>query len=115
LLRAARQQRTWLCADLAMDLLVLPLAYVALNVVALLVAATLLWLWDPAATLGLWLAAGCAVSLTLYVLRGWQLSRMGARGLLDLVRAPFFVAWKLLLMLQRRESQEWVRTRRKLS
>jgi cellulose synthase/poly-beta-1,6-N-acetylglucosamine synthase-like glycosyltransferase len=115
LLRAARQQRAWLCVDLAMDLLVLPLAYVALNVCALLVAATLLWLWNPAATLGLWLVAGCAVSLTLYVLRGWQLSRMGARGLLDLVRAPFFVAWKLLLMLQRRESQEWVRTRRKLS
>jgi cellulose synthase/poly-beta-1,6-N-acetylglucosamine synthase-like glycosyltransferase len=119
LLRAARRQRSWLCVDLAMDLLVLPLAYVAINVVALLGVATLLWLLNPAAMLwpALWLGLGgaCAVSLVLYVLRGWQLSGMGARGLLDLARAPFFVAWKVLLMLQPRGSLEWVRTRRKLS
>lgn len=116
LLRAAGRQRTWLCVDLAMDLLVLPLAYVALNVLALLGAAGLLWLWNPLAALPwLWTGAACASSLALYVLRGWHLSGMGARGLLDLARAPGFVAWKVLLMLQPRASPAWVRTRRKLT
>jgi 1,2-diacylglycerol 3-beta-glucosyltransferase len=63
----------------------------------------------------LWLGVACAASLALYVLRGWQLSGLGAQGLIDLARAPFFVAWKVLLMLQPRDSLEWIRTRRKLS
>jgi hypothetical protein len=46
------------------------------------------------------------------VLRGWQLSGIGARGLLDLARAPGFLVWKLLLMRRRRRSDEWVRTDR---
>jgi cellulose synthase/poly-beta-1,6-N-acetylglucosamine synthase-like glycosyltransferase len=115
LLRTALLQRSWTCLDLALDLLVLPLAYVALNVVALLLAAGLALLWGSAASTWMWIGAACAFSLSLYVLRGWQLSGMGARGLLDLARAPFFVAWKVLLMLQPRGSLEWVRTRRKLS
>jgi hypothetical protein len=48
----------------------------------------------------------------LYVLRGWQLSGIGARGLIDLARAPGFLVWKLLLMMRRRKSNEWVRTDR---
>jgi cellulose synthase/poly-beta-1,6-N-acetylglucosamine synthase-like glycosyltransferase len=114
LLRAAMRQRSLACLDLALDLLVLPLAYVALNVLLLLLGAGLVSWWDPTAMHWLWLACGCAASLALYVLRGWQLSGMGAAGLLDLARAPFFIAWKVLLMLQPRESA-WVRTRRKLS
>jgi hypothetical protein len=60
----------------------------------------------------LWLGLLCGLSLLAYVLRGWQLSGVGARGLMDLARAPSFVLWKLLLMLRARESAEWVRTRR---
>ena len=115
LLRAAVRQRSLPCLDLALDLLVLPLAFVALNVTLLLIGGALLLLWNPAATHWLWLGGGCGLSLALYVLRGWQLSGMGAAGLMDLARAPFFVAWKVLLMLQPRESLAWVRTRRKLS
>jgi 1,2-diacylglycerol 3-beta-glucosyltransferase len=114
LLRAAARQRSLPCFDLALDLLILPLAYVALNVGLLLLGGALLLLWNPAATHWLWLGCACAASVALYVLRGWQLSGMGAAGLLDLARAPFYVAWKVLLMLQPRESA-WVRTRRKLS
>ena len=51
--------------------------------------------------LWLWLGLGCGISLLLYVLRGWQLSGVGVRGLVDLLRAPFFVLWKVLLMLRR--------------
>jgi hypothetical protein len=51
----------------------------------------------------------------IYVTRGWQLSGTGARGLLDLAGAPFFVVWKVVVMLERRRSTEWVRTHRKTS
>jgi hypothetical protein len=52
--------------------------------------------------------------LAAYVLRGWQLSRTGLRGLADLCCAPAFVAWKLALALLQpfRKSDEWVRTGR---
>jgi hypothetical protein len=33
----------------------------------------------------------------------------------DLLRAPFFVLWKALLMLRARKSSEWVRTKREQS
>jgi 1,2-diacylglycerol 3-beta-glucosyltransferase len=50
----------------------------------------------------------------LYVLRGWWVSGMGARGLLALAHAPFYVAWKVWLMLSRpaEKKGEWVRTTR---
>jgi hypothetical protein len=112
LLQAALRRRSAVCFDLALDLLVLPLSYVALNVSALIVlAAVATWLQPPLQP-WLWLGLGCAASLVLYVLRGWQLSGIGARGLLDLARAPGFLVWKLLLMRRRRRSDEWVRTDR---
>jgi cellulose synthase/poly-beta-1,6-N-acetylglucosamine synthase-like glycosyltransferase len=112
LLEAACRQRSAVCFDLALDLLVLPLSYVTLNVLALLVLATLATWWQPPLRPWLWLGGACAASLVLYVLRGWQLSGTGARGLFDLARAPGFIVWKILLMLRRRTSDEWVRTDR---
>jgi 1,2-diacylglycerol 3-beta-glucosyltransferase len=115
LLKAAFSRPSAVCLDLAMDLIVLPFTYVALNVGALLVV-SLLCAWLNAAFLPwVWLSAGYVVLLALYVLRGWQLSGTGMRGLLDLLGAPVFVIWKLLLMLNRRQSNEWVRTERKRS
>ena len=112
LLRAAIRRRSKICLDLALDLLVLPLSYVALNIAALIAAgATAAWLL-PSLSWSIWLGPICAAALVLYVLRGWQLSGIGARGLLDLVRAPGFLVWKLLLMVRRRRSSEWVRTER---
>jgi hypothetical protein len=60
----------------------------------------------------LWLGLICCLCLLLYVLRGWQLSGVGVRGLMDLARVPSFVLWKVLLMLRARGSAEWVRTKR---
>ncbi len=100
------------CLDLALDLLVLPLSYVAINVSLLIAVASIAALFGLSSTLWLWLGLGCSMSLLLYVLRGWQLSDAGLRGLLDLLRAPFFVLWKVLLMLRRHETVEWVRTKR---
>ena len=112
LLMAAFRRRSALCLDLALDLLVLPLSYVTLNVALLLVAAGVAT-WRQIGSAGwLWLAAGCGLSLVLYVLRGWRLSGIGARGILDLARAPFFLVWKLLLILRPHGSAEWIRTHR---
>jgi cellulose synthase/poly-beta-1,6-N-acetylglucosamine synthase-like glycosyltransferase len=113
LLRAAVQQPSRVCLDLGIDLLVLPLSYVALNVLALLAFAAAMAPWQAAAIPWLMVGAVCAASLIVYVLRGWQLSEMGARGLLDLARAPFFLVWKVWLLLCSRGSRAWVRTPRK--
>ncbi|MBL6749327.1 MAG: glycosyltransferase [Nevskia sp.] len=112
LLRAAVARPSAVCLDLALDLLVPPLSYVALNVALLAAAAGALCRWQPAAQAWLWIALGCLTSLLLYVLRGWRLSGLGARGLADLAYAPFFVGWKLVAMLGRRESRGWVSTKR---
>ena len=114
LLRAAARQPSLVCLDLALDLFVLPLSYVALNVVVLLAVAAALAPWQAAALPWMWAGAACAASLALYVLRGWQLSGMGALGLVDLARAPVFLLWKALLLLRSRGSLAWVRTPRRL-
>jgi cellulose synthase/poly-beta-1,6-N-acetylglucosamine synthase-like glycosyltransferase len=113
LLRAALQRRSVVCLDLAFELLLLPLSYVALGVGALLACALLAAWWHSDFMPWVWFSFACGLCLVAYVMRGWQLSGMGARGLLDLLGAPVFVAWKLLLMLRRNESVGWVRTERK--
>jgi len=112
LIGAAFRRRSGICLDLALDLLVLPLSYVVMNVAALIGLAGLATWWQPSLQPWAWFSAGCTACLILYVLRGWQLSGIGARGLLDLARAPGFLVWKILLMLKRRRSSEWVRTDR---
>jgi cellulose synthase/poly-beta-1,6-N-acetylglucosamine synthase-like glycosyltransferase len=112
LLKQAAAARSLLCLDLALDLLVPPISYIALMDVALL---TIAWLPDPGQALHSgwwWTGLLSSAALTLYVMRGWQLSGTGMRGLLDLLRAPFFLAWKVLVMLGARRSAEWVRTKR---
>lgn len=111
LIGAAFHRRSLVCLDLALDLLVLPLSYLALGVVTLLIAGALAsyFLAQPSI---LWLALADLAALVAYVLRGWKLSDVGARGLLDLLRAPGFILWKSLLMLRGRRAQQWVRTDR---
>jgi hypothetical protein len=114
LLGEALRKRDGVLLDLAMDLLVPPLSYVVLGAVALSVAAGALSLWQGFAPLSIAAGAFCVGSLGLYVLRGWWVSGMGARGLLDLMRAPFYVFWKVWLMVAgpRDKKGEWVRTTR---
>ena len=112
LLRAALGSGGKVCLDLLLDLWVLPLSYVVLNVLLLIGLAGMARPWEASLGIWAWVGAGCAVCLMLYVLRGWQLSGVGARGALDLLRAPFYVLWKLVLMLRTHAPAEWVRTRR---
>lgn len=115
LLQAAGGAGGRVCLDLAIDLLLPPLSYVAVNAALLIVLAGLATWWDPSLGIWLWLGVVSGVSLLLYVLRGWNLSGVGWHGLLDLLHAPLFVVWKLLLMLRAHESAEWVRTKRERS
>jgi cellulose synthase/poly-beta-1,6-N-acetylglucosamine synthase-like glycosyltransferase len=111
LLGQALGRRSRVCLDLALDLLVLPLSYVALNVAVLLVLAV--FAGGRVSAAWEWLGVGCCIALMVHILRGWQLSGAGMRGLLDLCRAPFFLVWKLMVMLGGgAESKEWVRTKR---
>ncbi|MBK6853961.1 MAG: glycosyltransferase [Burkholderiales bacterium] len=115
LLRAAPGAGGRVCLDLALDLLVPPLSQVAVGIVLLIGLAGLASLLDAALLTWLWVGLACGACLMLYVLRGWQLSGVGWRGLVDLLRAPFFVVWKLALLLRARGSGVWVRTRREHS
>jgi cellulose synthase/poly-beta-1,6-N-acetylglucosamine synthase-like glycosyltransferase len=110
----ARWRRTGsgVCLDLALDLLVPPLSYLVLDIAILMAVAAGALAWSASMSAWLWLGAGCGLCLAAYVLRGWQLSRVGWRGLVDLMRVPAFVGWKVLLMLRPHDSAKWVRTRR---
>lgn len=112
LLRAALRRRSRVCLDLALDLLVPPLATLALEVLALAGAAGVASMVHAQLRGWLWLALASAAALALHVLRGWQLSGVGARGLLDLGRAPFYMLWKLSLRLRRSSGSAWLRTER---
>jgi cellulose synthase/poly-beta-1,6-N-acetylglucosamine synthase-like glycosyltransferase len=112
LLKAAWRKRSGICLELALDLLTPPLGYVALQI-GLLLAACLgaAFLWPVALA---WLALPLLMLLVIlaHVLRGWQLSPLGPQALLDLFRVPFFIAWKLLVLLRHRGNKAWVKTKR---
>ncbi|MFL5354086.1 exopolysaccharide biosynthesis GT2 family glycosyltransferase EpsU [Archangium sp.] len=100
--------------DLAMDLLVPPMSWVVLSAGLLAVASGALSLWQGHLALSAYAAAASVGAITLYVLRGWWVSGMGVGGLKALAWAPFYVAWKIWLMMSRPEEKkgEWVRTAR---
>jgi 1,2-diacylglycerol 3-beta-glucosyltransferase len=101
--------------DLGFDLLVPPLATIALGIVLFAgVAFAACWALPSAALPKAALAASGfgTLALTLHVARGWQLSGTGLRGLRDLAMAPRFALWKLALRLRPRNDAEWIRTHR---
>jgi 1,2-diacylglycerol 3-beta-glucosyltransferase len=110
LLAAALGRRSLVCLDLALDLLVLPLSYVVLNVVAIGV----IGLFDPAGLrTPLWIIGLIdAFALGLYVCRGWLLSGVGLAGVWDLMRVPGFLVWKLLVVPFQAKPGTWIRTKR---
>ena len=108
------RERKPLLMDLALDVLVPPLSWLVLGSTLGLALALLL-----SFLCGYWLDAVFVFGvgffcLLVYVFRGWQLSGAGLRGLLDLACAPWFVFWKLALLLtgKNKPPQTWVRTQR---
>jgi hypothetical protein len=117
LLRDAVRGRDAVLLDLAMDLLVPPLSVLAVSVGLGGVASVAVWGLHGGANAALAGALfGCAgASLAVHVLTGWWRSGTGARGLVDLLCAPFFVVWKLTLSrppVVAAAATEWVRTSR---
>lgn len=112
LFKAAVTGPSRVCLDLGIDLLVLPLSYIALNIVGLAILAALAAMVDVRALQWLWVSAACAVCLVCYVLRGWWVSGVGWRGLADLLWAPIFIVWKIVLAVAGRRATEWLRTDR---
>lgn len=114
LLARALKERSLLYFDLAMDVLVPPLATVGVLVVGTTLLVAALAFFGLAAPILAALCAFAVAALGAYVLRGWWLSGAGARGLLDLAFAPAYVAWKIVLKLRKpaQKRDEWVRTAR---
>lgn len=110
LIAAALVRQSAVCWDLAMDLLVLPLSYIAMNVVALIAALAVIGTASP--RILLWMAIFDCTALGMYVCRGWMLSDVGLEGFWDLLRIPMFVAWKVVLLFSGPKTTEWIRTRR---
>lgn len=114
LLAETLRRRSRVPLDLALDLLVPPLGYLAFAA-GLGLALCLLGVALGLGTLVSSTLWGSAVlALGVYVARGLARSGLGLRGVGDLLRAPLFVAWKLMLWLRPdpRWKGEWVRTAR---
>jgi cellulose synthase/poly-beta-1,6-N-acetylglucosamine synthase-like glycosyltransferase len=113
LLQDAVRRRDRVLLDLAFDLAVPPLSWVAAYSLAGLVGAGAAAAAGmmPAWTVIPW-AASCAF-LVAHVLRGVSLSGTGWKGLLALAFAPAYVGWKVVnLIASPRQTNEWVRTSR---
>lgn len=118
LLKEALAKGDRLLFDLAMDVLVPPITFIA----APLLASSVL-----IAVLGfgfgmMFPLSGATTSLgllffLLYITRGVMLSGVGWRGVLDMGWAPVYMVWKLTLPLRRDDKKkgEWVRTARESS
>jgi 1,2-diacylglycerol 3-beta-glucosyltransferase len=113
LLARALGRRDRILLDLAFDVLVPPLSLIAAATVAGLCASAVLAA-RGGGTAPLWPWGACTLALAAYVLRGWRLSGTGGRGLLDLLRVPGYLLWKLTLLFRRdpARNEEWIRTQR---
>jgi cellulose synthase/poly-beta-1,6-N-acetylglucosamine synthase-like glycosyltransferase len=114
LLRRAWDRRSAMLADLALDLIVPPLATLVLWATVGLAACALATRLGATPTVAPWLFGAALMGLVTYVLRGWAFSGSGARGLLDLLLAPVYIGWKIILRLLpgSHRPREWVRTER---
>jgi 1,2-diacylglycerol 3-beta-glucosyltransferase len=110
LLRAAIGRRSGVCLDLALDLLVLPLSYVVVNVVAIIAIGALSSDGFRSALLVVGLID--LLALAAYVCRGWMLSGIGIVGFWDLLRVPSFLFWKLVVIRFQPKPDSWIRTKR---
>jgi hypothetical protein len=118
LLGQAWHQRSAMLMDLALDLMVPPLAQlVALNAVGGALCVLTAWLGGGGIVVGACVWGASCAGVLLYVVRGWALSGVGPSGLLDLLWAPVYVVWKLTLRFKdkgqiQEDPEKWVRTTR---
>jgi 1,2-diacylglycerol 3-beta-glucosyltransferase len=113
LVREAFRRRSLVLADLAADLLVPPLSYVALGATGGAGLAAFRFVTRSGAGWVMWPWAIALAGVAIYVARGLWLARVGPRVVLDLLFVPFYVVWKIAVALRRGPRKgEWVRTAR---
>jgi cellulose synthase/poly-beta-1,6-N-acetylglucosamine synthase-like glycosyltransferase len=116
LMRRAVTRLDFVAFDRAFDLIIPPLALLAMLLVIPTVLNTVLWLWlggSLGATLTGWL--GLLAGMGLFVFGGLAVARAPRYAYLALLFAPIYIIWKMRVyakMLFRRIPQEWVRTQR---
>ena len=99
--------------DLAADLLVPPLSYVALGAALGAAATAFRFARGSGPWWALWPWGMALGGITIYVARGIWLARVGPRVVLDLLCVPFYLVWKIAVALRRVPRKgEWVRTER---
>ncbi len=111
LLAEGLRKRNAVLFELGLDLLTPPLASIVM--ILFLGFATALWVSfqaDFTYHVVVPPVAGIMI-VAAYVLRGWQLSGTGIRGLAALAMAPAYVAWKIAFTAGR-NADSWVRTKR---
>jgi cellulose synthase/poly-beta-1,6-N-acetylglucosamine synthase-like glycosyltransferase len=112
LLREGIAKRSLLQTDLAIDLLIPPLAQLFLWLfVGALLSAGLLFVTHRA-QLALAVDGAGLLCLSIYLCRGLMLSGAGLRGILDLTFAPLYIVWKLFVSVRGAARKGWVRTAR---
>ncbi|HEY2944444.1 MAG TPA: glycosyltransferase [Vicinamibacteria bacterium] len=114
LLRLAVKKRDPLLLDLAMELIVPPLAYLSFVCLAGTVWSGLALGYGVGGRPAFVMWTASLACLLVYVARGWALSGVGARGLVGLACAPFYLLWKASMLFERARPahDEWVRTSR---
>jgi cellulose synthase/poly-beta-1,6-N-acetylglucosamine synthase-like glycosyltransferase len=115
LIAEATRRRSACLLDLALDLLVPPIGSLTM-IGALGLSLSLLAAAFGGATVAPWFWGATLIGIVVHVLRGWSLSGVGLRGLVDLLWAPVYVIWKLTLRFgdKGRAPLEWVRTKREV-
>ncbi len=109
LIRRGVFERNAMLLDLGVDLLVPPLTTIAVWT-SLGLASSLFFRVASASSLA-WIPwTFSALAVLGYVLRAVQVSGVGARGVVDVMRAPLFIAWKLAV--PKTAARSWVRTTR---
>jgi cellulose synthase/poly-beta-1,6-N-acetylglucosamine synthase-like glycosyltransferase len=114
LLRDSWRTRDIVLFDLALDLLMPPIAtVVALNLATIAICIVAALFGQPL-QLASWLSSLTMLGLVLHVARSWQISELGLRSLTDLVWVPSYLVWKLVIGLSSnpRSQSEWIRTTR---
>lgn len=114
LLALAVRRNDSMLLDLAMDLIVPPLAYLALACVAGTIWSGLALRHGLGGPIPFLMWTASLACLLLYVARGWVLSGVGRQGLVGLAAAPVYLLWKASTLVGRGRSadEEWVRTTR---
>jgi cellulose synthase/poly-beta-1,6-N-acetylglucosamine synthase-like glycosyltransferase len=115
LLRAGVRRADPVLLDLALDLLVPPLALLGTAAMVGLGAALGVGALVGALPTATWAFALALASLGAYLVRGLVLSGLGWRGVTAVLHVPLYLAWKVGLAVGRRGGArpgEWVRTQR---